>query len=484
MKLRSAALAVSSSIRALARRCLGSLKARLLLFCLALALLLSLAAVAAAALHLHHETSKYFDTVQLAFARQLAAWDPGEAGAAFHQKLPDLKKYRSHGHYDGDALSFAVFSRDGTLLLSDGRKGRRIVFEDKGSGFRDARLRDDDDKWRVLWIDSGDGARRIAVAQEIEFRSDLIFGILQSQLLILAAFALALCAGLFIVISRAMRPLGALKSELSSRRPGDERPLEARGLPSEILPLADELNSFFKKSGAMMRRERSFVSDAAHELRTPLAGLVLQSRIAADPSCAESDRRDALEAIVTGARRCSNLVRQLLTLSRLDDLDSRVRSSDAIPGMSRGSARFKDLVQRALLESADAIEKKHLKVESSFKDGGLVIDDGYPEMAFVLARNLVENACRYSLPGGFVRISSDPSSLMVENACRRYGKSDRARLGERFFRPAGQQEEGSGLGLSIARAAAAIHCMNFEIALEDGPGPDEATFTASARLRS
>ncbi|MGN0909448.1 MAG: histidine kinase dimerization/phospho-acceptor domain-containing protein [Succinivibrio sp.] len=484
MKLRSAALAASSQIRALAGRCLGSLKARLLLFCLALALLLSLAAVAAAALHLHHETSKYFDTVQLSFARQLAAWDPDEAGAAFQNRLPDLKKSRRHGHYDGDALSFAVFSKDGALLLSDGRKGRRIVFDGKGSGFSEARLRGDDEKWRILWMDSGDGRRRIAVAQELDFRSDLIFGILQSQLLILAAFALALCAGLFIVITRALRPVGALSRQLSSKRPGDESPLDARNLPSEIRPLADELNSYFKKSSAMMRRERSFVSDAAHELRTPLAGLVLQSRIASDPACDPGARKDALESLVLGARRCSNLVRQLLTLSRLDDLDSRARPSGAIPGMSRGRACFKDLVERALLQSADAIGKKHLKVESSFQDGGLVIDDGYPEMAFVLVRNLIENACRYSLPESTIRIFSGHEGLVVENACRRYGKSDRARLGERFFRPAGQQEDGSGLGLSIARAAAAIHRMDFQIALEDGPGPGEATFTASARLRS
>lgn len=478
MVLQSALSAVSSSIRAFARYCLGSLKARLLLYCLALTLMLSLAAVTAAALHLRHETSKYFDTVQLSFARQLAAWDPDEASTAFSQNLPDIKKSRRNGHYDGDALSFAVFSKDGSLLLSDGRKGRRIVFEDKGSGFHDVALRGDDDKWRILWMDSVDGTRRIAVAQELEFRSDLIFEILQSQLLILAAFAIVLCAGLFIVITRALSPLGDLKAELSSRRPGDEKPLGTQGLPSEIRPLANELNSFFKKSGAMMRRERSFVSDAAHELRTPLAGLMLQSRVAADPSCGQDDRKEALLAIVTGARRCSTLVRQLLTLSRLDDLYSRARSSDAIPGMSRGAVCFKKLVEKALSESMEAIEKKKLKVESSFTDGGLAIDDGYPEMAFVLARNLIENACRYSLPESRIRIFSDKKSLMVENACRHYDKTDRARIGERFFRPAGQQEDGSGLGLSIASAAAAIHHLGFEIKVDDSALPDQAVFRA------
>ncbi len=480
MSLTERARASLLSLRMAIRRCRGSLKAKLLLFCLALALLLSLAAVAAAAFHLHHETSKYFDTVQLSFARQLAAWDPDEAGAAFAQKLPDLRKSRRHGHYDGDVLSFAVFSKDGTLLLSDGRKGRRIIFRGEGSGFHNSLLHGDDDEWRVLWLDSADGSRRIAVAQELDFRSDLIFGILQSQLLILAAFALALCAGLFIVITRALRPIGDLRRQLSSRRPGDASPLDAENLPSEIRPLADELNAYFQRSSAMMRRERSFVSDAAHELRTPLAGLMLQSRIASDPACGDSARREALDSLVVGARRCSNLVRQLLTLSRLDDLDSRARSSDAIPGMARGTVDFKALLEKALLESREAIEGKQLEIETSFQGGGLLIEDGYPEMAGVLARNLVENACCYSLFKSKVRIASGDGWISVENACPRYEEADRARLGERFFRPAGQKQDGSGLGLSIARAAAAIHGMDLEIRIEDAADPAAARFTVRA----
>ncbi len=483
MKLPERAKPSLDALKDLSRRCLRSLKARLLLFCLALVLLLSLATIAAAAFHLHHETSKYFDTVQLSFARQLAAWDPDDAGAAFQGALPDLKKSRRHGHYDNDALSFAVFSKDGKLLLSDGRKGRRIAFDKKRVGFGKARLKGDDDEWRVLWLDSGDGQRRIAVAQQLDFRSDLIFGIMESQLLILAAFGLALCAGLFFVITRALRPIEDLRELLSSRRPGDGSPLEVQSLPSEILPLAAELNSYFNKSSAMMRRERSFVSDAAHELRTPLAGLMLQSRIAADPACDQDSRKEALESLVVGARRCSNLVRGLLTLSRLDDLDNKSRESAQIPGMSRGAADFPALVEKAIAQSGEAIARKRLKVERDISGGGLVIKDGYPEMAFVLVRNLVENACRYSLEGGVVRIASDQSSLTVENPCRAYSKADASHLGERFFRPAGQHEDGSGLGLSIAKASAAIHNLGFEIKVEDGMQPGTAKFCARVARR-
>ena len=116
--------------------------------------------------------NELFDTQQMLFAKRLLSLDPTSLHAA---SLPKTKSILRHhrGDQDDDALAFAIFRADGQPLLNDGENGRDIQFEDKRDGFRDGRLRGDDDSWRLLWLTSADKQYRVVVGQEWEYRDDM-----------------------------------------------------------------------------------------------------------------------------------------------------------------------------------------------------------------------------------------------------------------------------------------------------------------------
>ncbi|STV69986.1 sensory histidine kinase QseC [Klebsiella pneumoniae] len=123
---------------------------------------------------------KLFDTQQLLFARRLSAMHFDELRAP-PASLGEKKKVR-HGHIDDDALAFAIFTRDGKMVLNDGENGEDIQWNSQREGFSDGYLRDDDDEWRFLWLTTADGRYRIAVGQEWDYRREMAMDIVTSQL--------------------------------------------------------------------------------------------------------------------------------------------------------------------------------------------------------------------------------------------------------------------------------------------------------------
>ena len=136
-----------------------SLKLRLTL----LFLLLSLAAWFAASVVAWHQTTdkldKLFDTQQMLFAKRLLTMDVDELRAP--ERMREVPKKAKHGHLDDDALAFAIFTADGSMVLNDGENGRDIPYHYRRDGFDDGRLQDDNDEWRFLWLTSPDGKYRV-----------------------------------------------------------------------------------------------------------------------------------------------------------------------------------------------------------------------------------------------------------------------------------------------------------------------------------
>jgi two-component system, OmpR family, sensor histidine kinase QseC len=396
--------------------------------------------------HQTRETvNELFDTQQMLFAKRLLALDP----TTLHQTtLPKNNALLSHhrGKQDDDALAFAIFSHDGTLLLNDGEKGRELQFDDGRDGFRNGHLRDDDDRWRLLWLTSPDQRYRVVVGQEWDYRDDMTSDLAQSNILpwlIALPFMLTL---LLALVWFELRPLKRLTASLHQRAADDATPLPLARLPKEVQPLVQALNGLFHRMAALVQRERRFTSDAAHELRSPLAALRVQSDVIQLADDDEAMRNRALQQLDAGILRATRLVDQLLTLSRVeaDDLRNEFQPTALAP-----------LLQKLLAEHFSQAEEKHIDLQ--LHTTAQPVMNGHQLLLTLMMRNLLDNALRYTPDGGQVTVSLTAGAMIIDDNGPGVSDEALARLGERFWRPPGQTQTGSGLGLSIVKNIAQLH---------------------------
>jgi two-component system sensor histidine kinase QseC len=172
-----------------------------------------------------------------------------------------------------------------------------------------------------LWLTSPDGKYRVVVGQEWEYRQDMALDVVSSQLTPWLVALPVMLLLLIVLLSRELKPLKKLAQTLRSRSP-DATDALPTGCAHGSAPLLDALNHLFARTQEMMTRERRFTSDAAHELRSPLAALKVQTDVAQLSQDDPQAREKALAQLHAGIDRASRLVDQLLTLSRLDSLDN------------------------------------------------------------------------------------------------------------------------------------------------------------------
>ena len=428
-----------------------SLKLRLTL----LFLLLSLAAWFAASLvawqQTTHKLDKLFDTQQMLFAKRLLTMDLDELRAP--ERMREVPKKAKHGHLDDDALAFAIFTRDGKMVLNDGENGQDIPYHYRRDGFEDGRLEGDNDEWRFLWLTSPDGQYRVVVGQEWEYRQDMALDVVSSQLTPWLVALPVMLLLLILLLSRELKPLKKLAATLRSRSPDATDKLPTEGVPTEVRPLLDALNHLFARTQEMMSRERRFTSDAAHELRSPLAALKVQTDVAQlyldDPQA----QAKALAQLHTGIDRASRLVDQLLTLSRLDSLDNL----DGVEPIA-----IADLLQSAVMDIYHPAQQAGIDIRLNV-NAPEVKRQGQQLLLSLLVRNLLDNAIRYSPQGSVVDVTLNAHGFSVRDNGPGISPEALARVGERFYRPPGQDETGSGLGLSIVKRIAALHGMRVSL---------------------
>lgn len=426
-----------------------SLRARLI----AGYILLTLVAWVGASIATWHQTSKtlnkLFDTQQVLFAKRLSALElDGVQGDA---QLPRTKTMISNhrGKQDDDTLAFAIYTADGKLLLNDGDNGRNLIWRYQRDGFTDGKLAGDDDMWRMVWVTTPDGKYRIVVGQEWEYREDLALDIVLSQITPwLIALPLILLLLVWLV-SRALAPLHKLANQLRTRKPDDDRELPTQTLPQEVRPLVIALNQLFSRTGELMQRERRFTSDAAHELRSPLAALKVQAEVAQLAQHDEPVRDHALNNLSAGIDRATRLVDQLLTLSRLDSL----ASLDDVQEVA-----FQLLLQNAVMDAWHEALRAGIDIRLDVQDPS-VKRQGQPLLLSLMVRNLLDNAIRYSPRGCVVDVVLQSHEITITDNGPGVSPEFLTSLGERFFRPPGQEKTGSGLGLSIVRRIASLHGM-------------------------
>lgn len=397
-----------------------------------------------------HEISELFDAQLASAAALMLAQVRHDADELELPERPESHRYQRR-------LLFQVFDERGRMVLrSAGAPLTPLAASLEGFGDRDY----DGVRWRVYGVADRENGVRVLVAERIDVRGELATHVALNVLnpLLYAVPVVALL--IWLAVGRGLRPLERLARAVEQRSPGTLASLDAPDAPMEVAPLVGALNRLLARIGVALAKERRFTDDAAHELRTPLAAIKTQAQVA-QAARDDAERGRALAQVVRGADRAAHLAEQLLVLARLDP-----------EGTEPPSVRV-DLRQVA----ADAISQ--LASDALVKSVDIAVDDAGPAevagdaaLLAALARNLVDNAVRYTPAGGRVRvrtgIEGGSAVLEVVDSGPGIPAAERERVQERFYRILGTGEEGSGLGLSIARRICELH--GARLALEDGPG--------------
>lgn len=286
-------------------------------------------------------------------------------------------------------------------------------------------------------------------------------------LTLLAAFAIRWA------VTRALRPLIQLKQAVENRSPSDLSPIDTQFSPEEVRPLVLSLNRLFDLVRAQVESQRRFVADAAHQLRMPLAGL--QAQVEAWAQVANARRRtdhpadtprnpddaitlrvEQINRLRNATRRTSQLANQLLALSRAD-----ARSVQPQPPQH---VDLQNLCETVLQAHLDAATTKGMDLGLEAQPAHVM---GHEWLLRELLGNLVDNALKYTPPGGTVTLrcgSADGAAFLeVEDDGPGIEEAERPRVLERFYRSPGAQGEGSGLGLAIADEIARVHQGRLEL---------------------
>ncbi|MYN24937.1 ATP-binding protein [Duganella levis] len=313
-----------------------------------------------------------------------------------------------------------------------------------------------DATWRLYGQEVG--GRYVQVAQPQAARDQLARRMAWRAGRPLLAIALIFALLVLAVVGRALRPLYRLADAVGDQSATALRPIDAAGMAPDLRPVVIALNGLMSKFEEAMAAQRTFVADAAHELRSPLTALKLQLQLAERAGTA-TERAQALAKLHERLDRASHLVQQLLSLARHES--------------EQGVAQLQPVDVGALLASVVA---DHSALADS-RDIDLGVEESAPlvlqaerEGLRVLLNNLVDNALRYTQRGGRVDLLTGVEQgkpfLRVRDNGPGVAPEHRARLFDRFFRPDGNEVWGCGLGLSIVRNIANHH--QADIRLDDG----------------
>lgn len=286
----------------------------------------------------------------------------------------------------------------------------------------------------------------IIAAETLIKRNNLVREILLGMLLPEFGLVLATLILIWVGIRSGLRPLDELRQQLARRSHNDLRPIVPQGMTREIQPVVDELNELLLRLEVSLLAQRHFVSDAAHQLRTPIAALQAQIEVALREPLREP--RPQLERILAAAQRLAHLVQQLLALARAEPKDGTADQCIDLAALVRDVAD--STLPEALAAGLDlGFELAPAKVRGS------------PLLLQEALRNLVDNAIHYTPESGTITVVCRPTAqgarLIVEDSGPGIPEEAREKVLERFYRLPDSVGDGCGLGLAIVRQIAQQH---------------------------
>jgi two-component system OmpR family sensor kinase len=411
-----------------------SLKGRLLAFLLAAVLLVTLLLAATSYRGALREADAMFDHYLQQTANSLRGAAPlGIAPEAFDSG-------------DGFELYIQIWGPDGVQLY---RSARSALPPRAVLGFSDVRV--EGNRYRVYSVQTR--FQTVQIAQDMDAREARARAMAWRATWPLALMAPLLMLAVAWIIRRSLAPVQGMRRQVASRAADDLSPLDTQGLPDEVRPLVQELNLLFGRVQKAFDAQKSFVADAAHELRSPLTALKLQAHALgrADRTGDEATREAAVQRLNQGIDRAIALVEQMLVLAR--------QEAQAGQGQPAQPVDLQALVREgvtAVLPQAQA-----RGIDLGVLEGGSVVVPGHPDSLAVLLRNLLDNAIKYSPAQGQVDVGLDQqgrgASLVVEDSGPGIPEAERERVLDRFYRVPDAPARGSGLGLAIVKTIADQH---------------------------
>ena len=299
----------------------------------------------------------------------------------------------------------------------------------------------------------------VQVAETLEKRAvlanEIIKGVILPQFIILP-IALAL---VWFALSRGLSPLAELQHRIRARRPDDLSPIDSRHVPEEITPLVRSLNEMLERLAQTIVIQKRFIADAAHQMKTPLAGMRMQSELALRQTDQTEIHRSLLQ-LAKSSEAATRLINQLLTLARAENQTPATKPLESIELCELVRSTVHDWIQTSFSYEIDlGLEQPDFPV----------FIFGSPLMLRELLSNLIDNAIRYT-PKGLsvtvrIRVSEEQALAILEVEDNGPGipVSEHEHVFERFYRILDNNVQGSGLGLSIVREIAQQHNAPIDI---------------------
>jgi two-component system sensor histidine kinase QseC len=364
------------------------------------------------------------------------------------------------GHAYETRLAFQIRDDHGRLLLRSD-SGPTGALAPLAAGFVDTRI--DGEKWRVFTMRSA-RAHWVQAAERSDIREELAADIALGTMVPTALALPVLAVLVWLVVTRAARGLERISSQVARRAANSLEPLSIEGvreeLPEELRVLVAAIDGLLARLRESLARERRFIADAAHELRTPLAALRVHAvNLASAPDAAS--RAHSQQRLEAGIARMERLVLQLLELERQEGLQGNPTQFSPVELCA--------IARREIAELGVAGLHRGIVIDLVAPTSMLI--DGDEGGLGALLRNLVENALRYTPQDGAVSVRiagvGKIVSLTVDDSGPGIAETDRQRAMERFHRGLGHATVGSGLGLSIVQRVVELH--QGEIRLDQSP---------------
>ena len=393
---------------------------------------------------------------------------------------------------DADQIYYQVIGLQGELV--SGEKDVPAPPETIKTSVWEVKLRDEEIRGlpvrvAAIWIQSDlPGARDVLVqvAETREKRSvlatEIIKGVMLPQFVILPLAVLLV----WLALVRGTRPLNQLEARIRARKSDDLSPLDETSVPQEVVPLVSSVNGLLTRLKDSMATQKRFLADAAHQLKTPLAGLRMQADLALRQSASAEDLKLSLQQIGRSSIRATHTVNQLLALARAEG-GGNVMTLQACDLVVLTRDVVQDAIPRAMEKRID------LGYEGLSVNDASAVVQANPTLMKEMIRNLVDNALNYTPssaehPGIVtVRVTSDGIAkavfLQVEDTGPGIPEAERELVMQPFYRVLGTNTDGSGLGLAIVQEIAQKH--HAVLTVEDahpGKTPVGALFTLRFKL--